>query len=91
MTENTFKKIAENVPVRCSVIVSDHNVELAGYLQNLVRQCPMTDYYFQYCDIYATKYLLKSFAIEAVKLEKIYFTSKIMNMIRFCINLYIPT
>lgn len=64
LTENTLKKITENVPVRCSVIVFDHNVKLAGYLQNLVRQCPMTDYYFQYCDIYATKYLLKSFAIE---------------------------
>ena len=51
LTENTLK-ITQNVPVRYSVIVSDHNVKLAGYLQNLVRQFPMTDYYFQYSDIY---------------------------------------
>ena len=34
--------------VTCSVIVSDHNVKLAGHFQNLVGQCPMTDCYFQH-------------------------------------------
>ena len=28
--------------VTCSVIVSDHNVKLAGHFQNLVGQCPPT-------------------------------------------------
>ena len=51
LTDNTLKKITQDVLVRCSVIVSDHNVKLAGHFQNLVGQCPMTDCYFQhwYC------------------------------------------
>ena len=28
-------------------IMSDQNVKLAGHIQNLVGQCPMTDSYFQ--------------------------------------------
>ena len=43
LTDNTLKKITQDVLVRCSVIVSDHNVKLAGHFQNLVGQCPMTD------------------------------------------------
>ena len=48
LTDNTFEKITQDVLVRCSVIVSDHNVKLAGYFQNLVGQCLLTDYYFQH-------------------------------------------
>ena len=48
LTHNTLKKITQDVLVRCSVIVSDHNVKLAGHFQNLVGQCPMTDCYFQH-------------------------------------------
>ena len=51
LTDNTLKKITQDVLVRCSVIVSDHNVKLAGHFQNLVGQCPMTDCYFQHCTI----------------------------------------
>ena len=47
-TENTLKKITQDVLVRCSVIMSDHNLKLAGHFQNLVGQCPMTDCYFQH-------------------------------------------
>ena len=50
LTDNTLKKITQDVLVRCSVIVSDHNVKLAGHFQNLVGQCPMTDCYFQHCN-----------------------------------------
>ena len=42
LTDNTLKKITEDVVVRCSVIVSDHNAKLAGHFQNLVTDC-----YFQ--------------------------------------------
>ena len=49
LTGNTLKKITQDVLVRCSVIVSDHDVKLAGHFQNLVRQCLMTDCYFQHC------------------------------------------
>ena len=31
LTDNTLKKITQDVLVRCSVIVSDHNVKLAGH------------------------------------------------------------
>ena len=48
LTDNTLKKRTQDVLVRCSVIVSDHNVKLAGHFQNLVGQCPMTDCYFQH-------------------------------------------
>ena len=37
--------------VKCSDIMSDQNVKLAGNIQNLVGQCPMTDCYFQLWDI----------------------------------------
>ena len=50
LTDNTLKKVTQDVLVRCSVIVSDHNVKLAGHFQNLVGQCPMTDCYFQHCE-----------------------------------------
>ena len=49
LTDNTLKKRTQDVLVRCSVIVSDHNVKLAGHFQKLVGQCPMTDCYFQHC------------------------------------------
>ena len=48
LTDNTLKK-TQDVLVTCLVIVSDHNVKLAGLFQNLVGQCPMTDCYFQHC------------------------------------------
>jgi len=35
------------VLVKCSDIMSDQNVKLAGHIQNLVGQCLMTDCYFQ--------------------------------------------
>ena len=49
LNDNTLKKRTQDVLVTCSVIVSDHNVKLAGHFQNLVGQCPMTDCYFQHC------------------------------------------
>ena len=48
LTDNTLKK-TQDVLVTCSVIVSDHNVKLAGHFQNLVGQSLMTDCYFQHC------------------------------------------
>ena len=48
LTDNTLKKRTQDVLVTCLVIVSDHNVKLARHFQNLVRQCPMTDCYFQH-------------------------------------------
>ena len=51
LTDNTLKKRTQDVMVRCSVIVSGRNVKLAGHFQNLVRQCLMTDCYFQHCKI----------------------------------------
>ena len=40
------------VSVKCSDIMSDQNVKLAGHIiiQNLVGQCPMTDCYIQLWD-----------------------------------------
>ena len=55
LTDNTLKKRTQDVLVTCSVIVSDHNVKLAGHFQNLVGQCPMTDCYFQLWCIYVSK------------------------------------
>ena len=49
INDNTLKKITQDVLVTCSVMVSNHNVKLAGHFQNLVRQCPMTLCYFQLC------------------------------------------
>ena len=43
LTDNTLKKRTQYALVRCSVIVSNHNVKLAGHFQNLVRQDSMTD------------------------------------------------
>ena len=37
MTDNTLKKITQDVLARYSVIVSDHDVELAGHSRNLDR------------------------------------------------------
>ena len=51
LTDNTLKKRTQDVLVRCSVIVSDHYVKLAGHFQNLVGQCPMSDCYFQHCKL----------------------------------------
>ena len=48
LTDKTWKKITQDVPLRYSVIVSDHNVKLAGHCQNLVRQYLVTDCYFQH-------------------------------------------
>ena len=55
LTDNTLKKRTQDGLVTCSVIVSDHNVKLAGHFQNLVGQCPMTDCYFQHCISYVPK------------------------------------
>ena len=49
LTDITLKKRTQDVLVTCSVIMSDHNVNLARHFQNLVGQCPMTDCYFQHC------------------------------------------
>jgi len=51
LTDNTLKKITNDVLVRCSVMVSDHNVKLAGQFRNLLGQCPVTDYHFQHCTV----------------------------------------
>ena len=48
LTDNTLRKITQDVLVRCLVIVADHNVKLAGHSRNLVGQCPVTDCYFQH-------------------------------------------
>ena len=48
LTNNTLKKRTQGVLVTCSAIVSDHNVKLAGHIQNLFGQCQMTDCYFQH-------------------------------------------
>ena len=39
----------QNVLAKCSHIMSDHNLKLAGHIETLVVQCPMTDCYFQHC------------------------------------------
>lgn len=40
VTDNTLKKVTQDVLVRCLVIVSRHdNVKLARHFQNLARQC----------------------------------------------------
>ena len=54
LTDNALQKITQEVLVRCSVIMSDHNVKLAGHFQNLVGQCPMTDCYFQHWQYHVT-------------------------------------
>ena len=47
LTDNTLKKIAEDVLVSNSVTMSNQNEKLAGCFHNLVRQCMMTDCNFQ--------------------------------------------
>ena len=49
LTDNTLKKITQDVLVRCSVIVSDHDMKLARHFRNLVGQSLVTDFYFQHC------------------------------------------
>lgn len=44
--DNTFWG-RQIVLMKCSDIMSDHNVKLAGHIQNLVGQCLMTGCYFQ--------------------------------------------
>ena len=46
---NNFTGRSQNVLAKCSDMMSDHNVKLAGHIQNLVGQCPMTECYFQPC------------------------------------------
>ena len=48
LTDNTLKKITQDVLVRCSAIVSDLNAKLAGQFQNLVGQCPVAYSYFRH-------------------------------------------
>jgi len=48
------------VLVKCSDIMSDHNVKLAGHIQNLVGQCPMTDCYFQPGQLQATRHMISN-------------------------------
>ena len=45
LTNNTVKKITQDVLVRYSVIVSRHNAKSTGHFPNLVEQCPVTDCY----------------------------------------------
>lgn len=47
LTDNTLKEITQEVLVRCSVIVSDHNAKLVGHFQIVVGQCPVTESFFQ--------------------------------------------
>ena len=65
LTDKTLKKITQDVLVRCSVIVSNHNVKLARHFQNLVGQCPMTDCYFQHW----VKYYSWHFWIQKTQLQ----------------------
>ena len=46
--DNNFKGRRQNVLVKCSDIMTEHNVKLAGHIQNLVRQCLMIDCYFRH-------------------------------------------
>ena len=55
LTDNTLKKITQDVLVRCSVIVSDHNVKLVGQRQ-------MTDCYFQHWALDQTLCKVKKFS-----------------------------
>lgn len=48
LTDNILKKITQDVWARCSVIMCNHNVQLARHFQNLVRLCLMTTCYFQH-------------------------------------------
>ena len=48
LTDNTLKKITQDVMVRCLVIMSYHNAKLARHFQNLVGQCAVSDCCFQH-------------------------------------------
>ena len=48
LTENTLKKISQDVLLRWSVILASHNMKLAISFQNLVGKCLVTDCYFQH-------------------------------------------
>ena len=48
LTDNTLKRITQDELVRCSAFVSDRNAKLAGHVQNLVGQCPVTYSYFRH-------------------------------------------
>ena len=48
LTDNILKKITQDVWARCSVIMCNHNVQLARHFQNLVRLCLMKTCYFQH-------------------------------------------
>lgn len=47
LPDNILNKVTQGVLVRCSVIMSNHDVKLAIHFQNLVKQCLLTDCYFQ--------------------------------------------
>jgi len=38
--DNNFKGRSQHVLVKCSDIMSDHNLQMARHVQNLVGQCP---------------------------------------------------
>ena len=48
LTDNTLKKITQDELARCSAFVSDRNAKLAGHVQNMVGQCPVTHSYFRH-------------------------------------------
>ena len=52
LNDSTWKKITQDVLMRSWVIMSDHNVKLAGHFQILIRQCPVTNCYFQHWNYY---------------------------------------
>ena len=47
-TDNTLKKITQDVMGRFSVIVADHYAKLAGHFKDLIGQSLVTDCYFQH-------------------------------------------
>ena len=67
LTDNTLKKITQEVLVRFSVIVSNHNAKMARHFQNLVEQCPVTDCYFQHW--YWLQFQAQQFGISPVESE----------------------
>ena len=73
LTDNTLNKRTQDVLVRCSVIVSDHYVKLAGHFQNLVGQCPMSDCYFQHCCYMYLQFMQRSYNISLFNFLQISF------------------
>ena len=55
LTDNTLKKITQDVMLNYLVIVSNHNMKFGGYFQNLLRQYLVTDCYFQHRIRYTTR------------------------------------